>query len=165
MAQLDDRRQSPPGVDTWVRAFTLELVEAVAFSRNGGREPGAPGDWRVFATKDHPLAARLRAAFKAAGGRGVAVCLPENPGVECIYQLLEAGRAVLIPGAAPHFVVIQHGWGGGGFARTLHLENPGVAACVVNVPASHGRAARAHRIAAATGHHTHHRGYRRAAVL
>jgi enediyne polyketide synthase len=37
-------------------------------------------------------------------------------------------------------VVVQHGWGGGGFARTLHLENSSVAACVVNVPAPHPQA-------------------------
>ena len=68
------------------------------------------------------------------------VCLPENPGEESISLLLNAGRAALALKGSPRFVVVQHGWGGGGFARTLHLENSSVATCVVNVPVSHPQA-------------------------
>src|SRR5205085_1212745 len=34
----------------------------------------------------------------------------------------------------PRFLLVQHGWGGSGFARTLHLEMPGLTTCIVNVP-------------------------------
>ncbi len=139
-AQTDDWRQLPAGVDNWVRTFTIELVETKSAILNTRLASGAPGGWRVFAAKEHPLADPLRDAFARTGGCGVAVCLPENPGAKNISHLLDAGRAALALWDRPHFVVVQHGWGGGGFARTLHLENPGVATCVVNVPASHPRA-------------------------
>jgi enediyne polyketide synthase len=141
-AQRNDRRRLPPGVDNWVRTFTVELVETKSRARRADQKTGAPGGWQIFAAKEHPLAAPLRAAFARVGGPGVVVCLPENPGMKNISQLLEAGRAALALWESPRFIVVQHGWGGGGFARTLHLENPGVATCVVNVPAAHPLAAR-----------------------
>jgi enediyne polyketide synthase len=55
--------------------------------------------------------------------------------------LLEAGRTALAMDGRPRFVVVQHSWGGGGFARTLRLERPDAAVCVVNVPPEHPRAA------------------------
>jgi len=39
-----------------------------------------------------------------------------------------------------YFVVLQHGWGGSGFARTLHLEHSEITTCVVNVPEDHPKA-------------------------
>jgi enediyne polyketide synthase len=157
VAQKTGRHKSPPGVDTWIRAFIVELIETRRKSRvnespvsrsarnqdipqPAGQEAGAPAEWQIFAPKNHPLAEPLREAFGQTKTRGVVVCLPENPGAKNILSLLEAGRAVLAMKESPRFIVVQHGWGGGGFARTLHLENPGVAACVLNVPASHPRA-------------------------
>jgi enediyne polyketide synthase len=129
------RSELPAGVDNWVRAFTIELVEAKPGVRQVRPENNSPGGWQVFAPKGHPLAGRLRGALARVAGPGVMVCLPENPGLKNIPQLLEAGRAALALWESPRFVVVQHGWGGGGFARTLHLENPKAAVCVVNVPA------------------------------
>jgi enediyne polyketide synthase len=140
-AQTNDRPQAPGGVGDWIRTFTVELVETKFGSQRTGPEVRAPGGWQIIAPKDHALARPLREAFARVGGRGVVVCLPKNPGVKNISQLLEAGRAALALWESPHFVVVQHGWGGGGFARTLHLEKPGVATCVVNVPLSHPQAA------------------------
>ena len=134
----DDQRQPPPGVDNWVRTFTVELVEMKRPAHRSAAVPGrAPAEWQIFAPKNHPLAEPLRLAFGQTNTGGVVVCLPENPGAKNISLLLNAGRAALALKESPRFVVVQHGWGGGGFARTLHLENPGVATCVVNVPASH----------------------------
>ena len=130
----DDKRQPPPGVDNWVRTFTVELVETKPRSRRADQEIGAPGHWQIFAPENHPLAGPLREAFGQTNTCGVVICLPENPGAENISLLLNAGRAALAMKGSPRLVVVQHGWGGGGFARTLQLENPDVATCVVNVP-------------------------------
>src|SRR5439155_6540363 len=99
----------------------------------------APGEWRIFAAPNHPLAEPLREEFARIGGSGAVVCLPENPGDESISLLLGAGHAVLAMKDSPRFVVVQPGDGGGGFARTLHLENPAISTCVVNVPTTLGR--------------------------
>ena len=133
----DEKRQPPPGVDNWVRAFTLELIEKKSRARRTNQENGVPGRWQMFAPRNHPLAGSLREALEQTNTGGVVICLPENPDLENISLLLAAGRAALALKESPRFVVVQHGWGGGGFARTLHLENPGIATCVVNVPTSH----------------------------
>jgi enediyne polyketide synthase len=94
----------------------------------------APAGWQVFAPQDHPLAGPLRDRLAVAGGGGVLVCLPEKPGEDHIAMLLDAARAALAMECPQRFVLVQHGRGGGGFARTLHLETPGLTTCVVNVP-------------------------------
>ena len=43
--------------------------------------------------------------------------------------------------AVDRFVLVQHGGGAASFARTLHLEAPQIATCVVDVPVDHPRAA------------------------
>ena len=74
--------QLPPGVDPWMRAFTVELVETknlgARLPRPSGRTSshlggvGAPGGWQIFAPKNYRLAGPLRAAFakqaRAGGG-------------------------------------------------------------------------------------------------
>ena len=141
VARRDDKRQPPPGVDNWIRSFTVELIETKRRApQRAGAAPGVPGRWQIFAPGNHALAEPLREAFGHTNTSGVAVCLPENPGEEIISLLLNAGRAALAMKESPRLVVVQHGWGGGGFARTLHLENSSVAACVVNVPAPHPQA-------------------------
>ncbi len=141
VARRDDKRQPPAGVDNWVRTFTIELVETKRRAQRVGQVTGVPGRWQILAPGNHPLAEPLREAFGQTNTSGVAVCLPENPGVDNIAMLLDAGRAALAMKESPRFVLVQQGWGGGGFARTLHLENPGVAVCVVNVAAPHRQAA------------------------
>ncbi len=135
-----DQRHPPPGVDSWVRAFTIELIETKSPAQRADREGGVPGRWQIYAPTDHPLAKSLREAFARVAGHGVVVCLPENPDAESILLLLNAGRTAQAMKDSPHFVVVQHGWGGGGFARTLHLENPNATTCVVNVPVAHPQA-------------------------
>jgi enediyne polyketide synthase len=163
----DDKRRQPPGVDIWIHSFAVELVEAkrgrrrnttVANSSPPGqlddgrnlksephgnaaaRDSRAPDGWRVFSPKDLPLAVSLREKLARTGGDGVVLCLPENPTEEIIGLLLDSARAVMAVKREPRFVLVQHGWGGAGFARTLHLETPGLTTCVVNVPQSHPQA-------------------------
>ena len=157
---------APPGVESWVRSFVVELVEskrraavpAAAQSNGESRlespdasprshplRPGRPraghGGWQIFAPRGHRLAVALRKKFAAVDGGGVVICLPENPVEKNFELLLDAARAVADAQGGKRFVLVQHGWGGAGFARTLHLETPGLTTCVVNVPASHRKAA------------------------
>jgi enediyne polyketide synthase len=129
----------PPGVDHWVRCFTVSLVQTKHRVVNSEFRTRAPGGWQIFAPAYHPLADSLREAFVRIAGSGVIVYLPEHPDLADIVPLLNAGRAVLELERGARFVVVQHGWGGGGFARTLHLERLGATTCLLNVPASHPR--------------------------
>jgi len=159
-ARSDDSRRQPPGVDIWFESFTVELVaaprRAVGHGSNGRHAPGQNGagpGWQVFAPKDHALASELAERLSQAGGGGVLLCLPAEPGPEEAELLLAAARAVQARSEHRHLVLVQHGWGGGGFARTLHLETPGLSTCIVNVPIAHSQAADwvAAEVAAAKG--------------
>ena len=137
-ARKEEQQKQPPGVDTWIRSFAVELVEAKRpTSRSATVFSRAPADWKIFAPENHPLAAMLRKKFAETGGGGVVLCLPERTGEEHIGLLLEAARAVAAMKTGPRLVLVQHGWGGAGFARTLHLETPGLTTCVVNLPPLH----------------------------
>jgi enediyne polyketide synthase len=142
-ARKEDQQRPPPGVDAWIRSFVIEWVETKRPAQRRMVVPGpeSPRGWRIVAPENHPLAVLLREKFTQAGGGGVVLCLPERPGEEHIHLLLEAARAVAALKTGPRFVLAQHGWGGAGFARTLHLETPGLVTCVVNVPPAHPRAA------------------------
>ena len=58
------------------------------------------------------------------------VSLPPDADQMPVELLLSAARS-----PAKRFVLVQSGGGAGSFARTLHLERPHVATCVVTVPA------------------------------
>jgi enediyne polyketide synthase len=134
-AQRDDLRRQPPGVDLWIESFEVEWVEAERRrsvpAPEGTRGSGA---WHVFAPEGHPFAAAVCEKLSALGEGGVLLWLPERMAEEHVGLLLAAGRAVLAAAGPTHFVVVQHGWGGAGFARTLHQESPDLTTCVVNVP-------------------------------
>jgi enediyne polyketide synthase len=167
----EEHKRPPAGVDSWIRAFTVESIEAPLRPGNANRQElevrprtatERSGAWQVLAPVDHPLTTSLRETFARADGAGVIVCLPVAPSLsthggnatvspQCsartaafentVRLLLEGARAVLAMKDQPRFVLVQHGWSAGGFARTLHLENPEIPACVVDVPAQHPQAA------------------------
>jgi enediyne polyketide synthase len=232
--QARSRGPAPPGVDTWVRCFTVELVERplpplrhekrpprpagsaadlpgvsprAGAATNGGsggqpRDPAptlsgqenlALASWQVFAPPGDPLAAALLPALASSSGprpagrpdpsvvsapgdpgsapAGVALVLPLAVGEEQIDLFLAAARAVLAVAGPSRFVVVQRRGGGGGFARTLHLELPEVTTCVVDLPAEAGAQAAelvAREAAAAQGYveaHYDAAGRRRVPVL
>ncbi|MBI3869321.1 MAG: SDR family NAD(P)-dependent oxidoreductase [Verrucomicrobia bacterium] len=136
--KVSDKDEFPPGVGDWVRAFAMELVETKPSLRpfHSAGKHGDVGEWKLFASENHPLAAPLREAFAQNCFRGVLVCLPEHPTVADIPLLLQASEAVLAMKGSPKFVVVQNGWGGSGFAKTLRLEHPRIATSVVNLPAN-----------------------------
>lgn len=128
---LENNRQ-PAGVDSWIRAFTVELIERAlppyAFSVGKGR-------WRTITTADCPLRDSLQQRLDDWGkGTGVIVCLPPGPDERHVKLLLDAAHAALSNDETTHFVLVQHGSGAASFARTFHLESPGITTCVVDVP-------------------------------
>ncbi|MFJ8197207.1 type I polyketide synthase [Streptomyces sp. NPDC096152] len=133
-----DRPIAAAGVAPWVRAFSVDLVEAET-----GKAPGpkvsAEGDgphWTAFAPDRHPLAEPLAAALRDAGlGGGVLLCLPADCDDEHAALMLSAARAALHPTApAARFVAVGDRRGAAGLAKTLHLEAPDTATTVVTLP-------------------------------
>ena len=130
-----DAKRQPEGVEPWVRAFSVELVAQPDRPRAAA---AADGDWQVFAPPGHPLAEPLGDALRAARlGDGVLLCLPSDCGERHIALMLDAARAALGAAAGPPgFVVVQDRRGAAGLAKTLHLEAPTIATCVVTLPIS-----------------------------
>src|SRR5262249_51355091 len=127
---------APPGIDTWVRPFTVELVER-DLPRRGfipRAEASAAPSWTLVAPPDHPLRTELGAALAGLQDGGVVLCLPVAPGEEDVGLFLEAAQAARVAPRPGCFAVVQQGGGGGGFARTLHLEMPQWTTCVVDLP-------------------------------
>lgn len=130
---------APPGVAAWVRAFTVDWVERERPQRPPPQT--APSRTpRLLADPAHPLRQALEQALAARPGAGRVVALPAEPGPAMVDALLDAARQAL---AAPEdaLVVVQHGGGGSGFARSLHLEAPWLPVAVVDVPYDDPRAA------------------------
>ncbi|HYG83180.1 MAG TPA: type I polyketide synthase [Pyrinomonadaceae bacterium] len=129
---------SPPGVDSWIRPFSVEYVERPRPKRQPSE--GA-GDWEVLSLPGHPLADSLRRRLneRQAGG-GVVVCLPPEPDETVVRVLLAGAKTALGKKEGARFVLVQHGGGAAAFARTLHLEAPHVTTCVVDVPQAHPQA-------------------------
>jgi enediyne polyketide synthase len=131
---------APAGVDSWVRPFTVELVERPLPRR--GEQAAGEGSWRVVAPPRHPLAAALAGPLASQlPGSGVALFLPTEVDERHAGLFVEAAQAALAAPGPLRFALIQQGGVGGGFARTLHQEIPGTATCVVELPFDHPGAA------------------------
>src|SRR5205823_3929226 len=101
-----EEERVPPGVDSWVRTFSVELVERPLPRRHALE--GA-SDWRVIAPADYAFADSLREAFADCGGSGVVVCLPPDPDEQHIGLLLEGAHWALANRDHARFVLVQHG--------------------------------------------------------
>ena len=123
----------PDGIGPWVRAFSVELVEA----ERPSAAAGTAGEWHVFAAAGHPLSERLAEALRSGGaGDGVLLCLQADCGPEHVGLMLSAARKAMAHPGPCRFVVVQDQRGAGGLAKTLHLEAPAVPVTVVTVPLS-----------------------------
>ncbi len=128
----DEPTAAALGVAPWVRAFAIDRVPAAAGPVAG---PAGPGDWEVFASERHPLAAELRQALRSAGlGNGVVLCLPRDCDESHVPLMLAAARAVLALPAPTRFVVVGDRRGAAGLAKTLCLESPAVSTTVITLP-------------------------------
>lgn len=156
------RERFPAGIESWVRPFSVELREEPLTSRRdprgadtAERTAEALGGFHVVAPPDHPLEGALLPALATTGRKGVALLLPDGAPLQdagsagdTFDLFVTAARKALEEereraakdGEAICFLVAQRGGGGGGFARTLHLEHPFIDVCVVDLPFDHPRA-------------------------
>jgi enediyne polyketide synthase len=134
------------GVAPWVRAFGIDRTPADAGPAAG---PTGAGNWQVFASDRHPLAAELRKSLQAANlGSGVLLCLPRDCDESHVPLMLAAAKAVLALPGPVRFVAVGDRRGAAGLAKTLCLEAPRVATTVITLPVPPDLAA--DRVTAAT---------------
>lgn len=146
------RTKVVPGVEAWFRAFTVELIPEPL------EPPPAPdrsSRWQVIAPEGYSWTEILAQQFRQMLPHSVVssadplpsplfnviVCLPPLPNEAHLALLVKAAQAALDQRNECKFVLVQHGKGAAGFARTLHLEAPRITVCVVNVPSGHPQAA------------------------
>ncbi|BCB88491.1 polyketide synthase [Phytohabitans suffuscus] len=125
---------APPvaGIDTWVRPFAVHLLPA---TRAEPATPEPDGDWQLHAPADHPFAGPLRAALQGAGvGGGVLVCLPEDAPEPSLAAALAGVQAAVRQPDGGRLVLLQHGRGAAGLARTARVEAPALRTTVVRAP-------------------------------
>ncbi len=122
------------GIGPWIRAFEVshkvDPCPPPSVSRNF-----TPGECRVVAPRDHPLAIPLQDALRRLETvNGVVVCLPPVHNNESLSLLLEGARSILSLEGPRFFGLLKEGGCGAAFARSLHLEIPDVSTCVVDLP-------------------------------
>ncbi|MDJ0795849.1 MAG: type I polyketide synthase [Calothrix sp. MO_167.B12] len=114
------------------------------------RVPASPrhpvnSTWQIIAPPNYSLTTPLQQAFNQCQGSGVVICLPPTSNEKQIELLLEGAKTLLAKTQEQQsnqnsFVLVQHGSGGGSFARTFYLENPQTTTCVIDVPIDHPQA-------------------------
>ncbi len=133
-----EAQEQAAGVDTWIRQFTVELIEKPLQRRHVERQAG---EWRVLCASDCRLKDALhRALTEAEIGDGICVVLPENDEAARLSLLLNGAQAAIAEKRPTKFVLVNQGGSGAAFVRTLHLESPGTTTCVITLPVAHPRA-------------------------
>ena len=118
----------PDGVAPWLRWFAVREVAAAPLAA----AELAPGHWTLMGASTADGEALLRVLNGGRYGDGVLVWLAAAPGAADCEALLRAAQCCA-DGAKPRLVVVQHGWGGSGFARSFFLEHGDVATLVLNL--------------------------------
>jgi enediyne polyketide synthase len=120
------------GAAPWTRAWRIDLDEARPAARVATEEDG---EWHVYAPQDHPLAPSLTDALRRARvGGGVLVCLPKNAGEDDLWPAFAGAKQALSGEPGSRFVLVGHGRGAAGMARTLRLEAPRLRVTVLDLP-------------------------------
>ncbi|NES30242.1 SDR family NAD(P)-dependent oxidoreductase [Micromonospora terminaliae] len=123
---------APTGAASWVRPWSVDL-DVTPIPPRAARD--TDGEWQVFASPGHPYAQDLSAALARAGvGAGVLVCLPPDCTEQDLELALRGAKVVLAGPSNRRFVLVQHGRGAAGLAKTLHLESPQTRVTVVHLP-------------------------------
>ncbi|MFI6802368.1 type I polyketide synthase [Streptosporangium canum] len=121
------------GSAPWARPFAVDLDELPLPART---TPEENGQWQVFGAGESPIAEPLRQALEREKvGSGVLVCLPQNCSEEQVEQALLGAKAAIRGAQDSRFVLVQHGRGAAGLAKTLQLEAPHLRTTIVHVPA------------------------------
>ncbi|MGW4941978.1 SDR family NAD(P)-dependent oxidoreductase [Actinoplanes sp. NPDC004185] len=121
------------GASSWARAWTIDLDPRPLTA--GGHESGVSGRWRLYSEPDHPFAEELRHRLENAGiGAGVLVCLPAECEEEHLEFALRGAQEAMTGGAGERFVLVEHGRGAAGLAKTLRLESTGTRVTIVHTP-------------------------------
>lgn len=127
----------PPGVASWVRAFSIDWIEQACPPRPAADgDTAEPGRWSVVAPAAHPMRGALLKAVASLSGDGVIVCLPlDRPAtLDDLGPALAEARALSQTRQPSKYVLVQPGHGAAGLAKTLHLEAPKISVCVLNLP-------------------------------
>ncbi|HET8642991.1 MAG TPA: type I polyketide synthase, partial [Pseudonocardiaceae bacterium] len=120
------------GAAPWARPFRIDLDEVRLPRRPAPAEAGA---WQVLSGDDHPFALRLGKALESANtGTGVLVCLPAECTERDVLQVLAGAKEAAAGAKGIRFVLVQHGRGAAGLAKTLSLEAPHVRVTIVHTP-------------------------------
>jgi len=138
----DSPTAATPGVAGWLRDFAVVRIPARPLVAEDQRPPGT---WEGFGAST-PDAGHLVERLNAEPeGNGVLVWIEADPGaaqraslLTAAHRCLERQREVAGP---LRFVVVQHGWGAGGFARSFFLEQTSIDVLVVNLPSRPGAGA------------------------
>jgi enediyne polyketide synthase len=118
------------GAAAWARAFAASLEELPLPDRGPVEDDGP---WVLYGGTS--LAEPLRRALERAGvGPGVLACLPANCTPEQLGPVLEAAKRAAAGDAGARFVVVQHGRGAAGLAKTLRQEAPQLHVTIAHVP-------------------------------
>ncbi|NJC11465.1 enediyne polyketide synthase [Micromonospora profundi] len=142
------RSAAPEGAAPWVRPWSVDLDVAPVPPRVA---PETDGAWQVFSPGDHPFAGDLSDSLARAGvGAGVLVCLPPDCGPDDLDLALRGAKVVLAGAPDRRFVLVQHGRGAAGLAKTLHLESPPTRVTVVHLATGDDAVARVTAETAAT---------------
>jgi len=120
----------PAGLASWVRCFSVEWIPE---NRVGRSQPSSGvSDWRiVMPAGEHTLKQALNQSFSKPGS-GVVAYVPPGEADRQASLLLDAAR--LLRREGDRFVLVHHGAGSSGFARSLRMEYPAVDVCVIRIP-------------------------------
>jgi enediyne polyketide synthase len=131
----DDCGASARGIANWVRNFEVGRAPARPLVRNDDLMRGV---WEVFGVVTPQIDELLQRLNDEPLGNGVILWLATDPCADDLSTLLAAARRCLerrrSSGDSLLFVVVQHGWGAGGFARSFFLEERTLDVLVINLP-------------------------------
>jgi len=120
------------GAAGWARSFVIDFEE---LPRPARLATEADGSWQLYTVGGQPLADQLHEALEHAGiGDGVLVYLPPDCTQEQLEPALLGAQEATRREPGTRFVLVQHGRGAAGLAKTLHLESPHLRVTIAHVP-------------------------------